>query len=610
MAAAVAAVLLGCAWPDLTTRRWREAATDALLLALPAPADAGQAGADPRVMVVDIDRETLAATGGWPWPRDRLAGLVQAIARTKPAAIGIDILLAGDQPGDDALRASFAGAPVVLGALMADVAVPGAPPPAGAPIALQGTPPSLSPWSAPAFDAPGTRLAAKAAATGIAALAADTDGRVRRVPVFAVAGDTVLAGFAFETVRVAAGAGVFMLDGDAALLRIGRHALPLVTGAEMRVRPTPAARWQARTIPARILDADPAGAAAALAGRIVLIGSSAPELGALRQTAAGPVTPDVQVQADAVATILSGRVPWRPPSAGSAEVALALFGGLLAALAGAWLQPLRAALATAGIGLSAALASFGALAFLDRVTDPVGPPLVALAAGAASRLVSAQQSRRASSALRRRFEQYLAPGVVARIAAAPDLVKLAGERREVTVLCTDIEGFSALTEALGPEALVATLDSYFETVVACVVDNGGMVDKIVGDAVVALFNAPVDLPGHAARAVAAAFAIRDATEALRGTPTGAALGRTRIGVETGLAIVGDVGARGKLDYTAYGLPVNMAARLEALNKTLGTAICIGPGTRAACPGLSVRSHGPVEVRGSGTFELYEPLAPG
>ena len=147
------------------------------------------------------------------------------------------------------------------------------------------------------------------------------------------------------------------------------------------------------------------------------------------------------------------------------------------------------------------------------------------------------------------------------IAASPSVLKLRGERRPITALFADIEGFTAMTHRAGPEALVTLLDEYFEGVAQIVIDHGGIVDKLVGDAVHALFNTPIDLADHPVKAVHCAIAIRAWTEAYRQTPRAVelGLGRTRIGVETGDAVVGHVGIRAKLDFTAYGDAVNSAA---------------------------------------------------
>jgi adenylate cyclase len=213
--------------------------------------------------------------------------------------------------------------------------------------------------------------------------------------------------------------------------------------------------------------------------------------------------------------------------------------------------------------------------------------------------------------LRLSFEQHLAPEVVRRIAADPSALRLRGELREITALFTDIEGFTGMTERAGPTDLVALLDAYFEATTRVITDHGGMIDKIVGDAIHAIFNAPFVLNDHPARAVACAVTLLEVSETVRHTPLGQrlVLGRTRIGIETGPAIVGDVGGSRKLDYTAHGNAMNAAARLEAANKEFGSSICIGPGTAARLDPTSVRLIGTLTPRGqSQEILIYTPIS--
>ena len=601
LAAAVACGQVVIAYPDVTRLAWREAATDRLLLQS-APERPGS------VIVVDIDSASIEAVGPWPWPRARIAEMIGRLAIRGASVVAVDIADPQAQPDDPALVRSEGMVPVVLGALLSDATTRSASAIPPAPLAIRGHARPLMPWRSRSALGPTPMLAAAAAGVGVSSMAPDPDGLLRRVPVLAVAGRTVLAGLAAEAVRHFARAGAFILDGSSRDLRIGPHTLPLTHEADLRIRPTDPTTWPGRTIAARdVLDAG--HPLPSMAGKIVLIGGSAPDLGALRPTFASPVTPAVQIQADAVETILGGRVPVRPSQAGYVEVALALLLGSAAAVAGTRLSPGWTIAASAGLALGHGAIASAVVVMADRIVDPVTPALFPIIAGTTAALVTAQASRRTATAVRRRFEQYLAPSVVARIVARPDLLSLAGERREITAMSTDIEGFTALIERIGADELVRLLDRYFEIVIGIVIAHGGMVDKIVGDGVHALFNAPLDLADHPGRAIDAARAIIAATERLRTDPdqASARLGRTRIGIETGVAIVGDVGSAGKLDYTAYGLAVNTAARLEALNKAFGSSICVGPECRSRCPERRFRALGRTEVRGIGALDLYEPL---
>jgi len=235
--------------------------------------------------------------------------------------------------------------------------------------------------------------------------------------------------------------------------------------------------------------------------------------------------------------------------------------------------------------------------------------IIETAAFVVATMISFAATRRREAFVRSRFEQHLAPAVVRRILERPGMLKLSGERREVTALFTDVEGFTAMTHHVDPAILVNALDNYFEGMATIIITHGGMIDKIVGDAVHALFNAPNDLKDHPQKAVECAIALCSWSEAFRHRPEVAMIGfgRTRIGIETGPAIVGDVGIRAKLDYTAHGDAVNLAARLEAANKKLGSSICIGPVAASRCDQSLLRPLGKIIVRGrDDAIAVFEP----
>ncbi|ODN72488.1 CHASE2 domain-containing protein [Methylobrevis pamukkalensis] len=625
LGAAAAAALVTGLFPSATVERWREAATDLLLLADPPPPSG-------RVVVVDIDAASLHALGPWPWPRDTMAGLVERIATGLPRAVAFDMVFAGadrtapatlaarllEDTGDPALAAAIAAlpdpdarlavalsaVPAVLGVLMSDQAGAEIP---DVPLLLEGAAETVAPWRSAGAVLPHAPLAGEAAGLGVASLEDTGDGTIRKVPLLAVAGTAVVPGLAAETLRTAEAAGSYILRPGTGDLRIGAHLLPVSRDLSLRLRPSRPDTWPLRTVSAADVVAGRVPPQR-LEDRIVLIGGSAPSLGALRAGAASPVVPSVQLQADALETMLSDRVPVRPDKAWMVEAGAALLLAVAGALLGASASPLMAV--TLG-GLAALLWPIGTTLLYLRsgwLVDPLSPPLLGLLAMMVAGTVSAMAARREAAAVRRRFERHLAPAVVARIVDNPDLVRLDGERRDITVLFTDIEGFTAVADRLAPADLVRLLDRYFEGVTAAIIAEGGMVDKFVGDAVHAYFNAPLDLGDHPRRALAAArtvasFAARFAQdEAARS----AGLGRTRIGIESGEVVLGDVGAGDKLDYTAHGSAVNTAARLEALNKTFGTTICVGPAFRARLPDEPFRSLGRIDVRGRGMLEVFTP----
>jgi adenylate cyclase len=198
----------------------------------------------------------------------------------------------------------------------------------------------------------------------------------------------------------------------------------------------------------------------------------------------------VQIQAAAVEAMLRGNVPVRPIWAEFAEPIAAMGLGLICLLLAARSRPLAATLFAALICLGWSAAALAAVPGLSLLLDPAGPPIVAIAAFAAATLVRFVRDEWRARLLRLSFEQHLAPEVVRRIAADPAALRLRGEMREITALFTDIEGFTSMTERAEPTDLVALLDAYFDVATRIVTDHGGMIDKIVGDAIHAIYNAP------------------------------------------------------------------------------------------------------------------------
>ena len=217
-----------------------------------------------------------------------------------------------------------------------------------------------------------------------------------------------------------------------------------------------------------------------------------------------------------------------------------------------------------------------------------------------------QQAERARAQLAR----YFSPSLVDLVAADAEDINLGAQRRDITSMFTDIASFTTLVEGLPPDTIGPLLNDYLTGMTEIVFDHGGTLVKIIGDALNVLFGAPADQPDHAERAVACALALDAYAEAFRGRwrDKGVAIGATRIGIHSGPALVGNFGGGRFFDYTAYGDTINIAARLEAANKQLGTRICISNSVVDRIADFRGRPVGNVLLRGrSEALMAHEPL---
>jgi adenylate cyclase len=244
--------------------------------------------------------------------------------------------------------------------------------------------------------------------------------------------------------------------------------------------------------------------------------------------------------------------------------------------------------------------------FLPAFGWGIGWLLASSAVGAASRTVGSQQRRFAQSAL----GKYLPRDIANEIMRDPDRLALHGEKREIFVVFTDLEGFTKLSHSIAPEMVALLLNRYLDTLSEVVLRYGGTIDKFVGDAVVAFWGAPISRPDDGERAARAAWAMYEAGEAFRmDVPEGVpAIGRTRVGLHWGEAIVGNFGGEGRIQYTALGDSMNTAARLEAANKPLNSTVLA---SKAAVQRSGLdwwRPMGRIALRGRSTpVEIYEPV---
>jgi class 3 adenylate cyclase len=295
--------------------------------------------------------------------------------------------------------------------------------------------------------------------------------------------------------------------------------------------------------------------------------------------------------------------------AGGLTIAI-IFAALIASAALA-LPPVAATLAY--LGLAVTWTGAATLALTQAQALPLSEPLIAglLALGAtiAYRFAIADQDKRL---LRQSFALYLAPEVIEKLMASHKPPVLGGELRNITALFSDVAGFSSFSEAMAPGELVTLMNTYLTAMTDIIEAHGGFVDKYIGDAIVAVFGAPLDDPNHAAHAVRAALACRARLEeldrhaaAFKGQKLSA-----RIGLNSGEALVGNIGSHRRFNYTAMGDTVNLASRLEAANKHFTTTIIASEATVSlANAAFAWRELGSIRVKGRNQLvKVFEPLA--
>ncbi len=350
--------------------------------------------------------------------------------------------------------------------------------------------------------------------------------------------------------------------------------------------------------------------------KVVLIGSNMTLVDQHRTPfAAAPgnrkaTMPGIMTDAYAIAQLIEHRAP--PQLEGWEDFLIVLaFAGLGAALGlldlSLWLRGAAVAL------LIGVLWYLGVFVLYERAGVLIGlvAPTLALAASfALVDSITGLAARRQREFIHNSFSLYLAPDLVQQLVDDPSKLKLGGTRREMSLLFSDIAGFTTMAEGLDSEDVGRLLNDYLDGMTAAVKKYEGFVDKFIGDAVFAIFNAPADVADHAGKCVRCMLDLDSFTEDFRKrmNAQGIPLGLTRIGGHTGTAAVGNFGSRDKFSYTASGDAVNAASRLEGLNKTFGTRLCVSGATRMLCKGIAFRPIGAVILKGkTEVLDVWEPL---
>lgn len=610
------------------------------------------AGADDRVTILDIDEASLKSVGRWPWSRDTMTTLVeQLFDRYGVAAVGFDVVFAepDTSSGLDSLRrlaqrdlagsldfrvalerlaprldydARFARAlaerPVSLGyyfipqgygdARTGMLPAPSLPASAFRPL-QPGTP-------AVGYGANLAEFQRAAQGAGFFNMRADADGTARRMNLVSAFDAGYYLALSASTLRVAFGGDPAQAGVERQAV-LGRHYVsPWLDVGGIRV---PLSADGTVHVPYRAGSPFPyISAAEVLAGkaplaqlenRIVLVGSTAPGLADLRVTPFSSTFPGVEIHAHLIAGMLDGTTRATPPWANDARLAAVLLLGALLIVVLLRFGPTAGLVTTLAL-LGLLLAAYAA-AWARFLAVPMAAPMMTVfglyALNTAYGLFAETRSKRQITKL---FGQYVPPELAAEMSQDPAHYTMEGQSRDMTVLFSDIRGFTNFSEKLPPTELAEVLNAYLSTMTRIVQQQRGTIDKYIGDAIMAFWNAPVDLADHATRAVATALDMQDALPQLnrefaaRGWPEV----KIGIGVNTGRMSVGNMGSEFRMAYTVMGDAVNLGSRLEGITKQYGVGILVTQPTVDADPVHAFMKVDVVRVKGKETpVAIYKPL---
>jgi adenylate cyclase len=607
--AAIAAVMAIVLYDEPLADRMRDLVFDGYQRLAPRQ----EAGAP--ITVVDIDEASVDKLGQWPWPRTTIAQIVDRLTAMGAATVAFDIVFSEPDrtspsrtlsalqalgakidlpPGlpldnDAVLVAAFARTAVVAGMAISNE-TSGALPPPKAGFSYGGDDPKtyLPRYRGAVSDLPS--LVAAAQGLGFFSFPPSADGVVRSLPLVEYAQGNLFPALSVEALRLAQGASAYAVrstgasgeanTGESAMtaFKVGAFSAPTGPHGELTIyysgmpnMPTISA--------ADVLDpAKTAAVSPIIAGSIVLVGTSAVGLRDLVQTPIGGSVPGVRVHAEVIDQLMGQSFLSRPDWARGAEILAALLFGILVitleALTGAGLSSFGTMLLLA----IATGASWTAFRYQHLLLDPILPSAAALLVFVFATPVALLWTDREKRFIRSAFSRYLSPELVGRLADNPQALQLGGELRELTVLFSDIRGFTSLSEHLGPGELTALLNNFLTPATDVLLASEATIDKYIGDAIMAFWNAPLQIDDHRRKACLGALRMVEGLSELN-RQTGLTL-RVGIGLNTGECCVGNLGSAQRFSYSAIGDAVNVSSRVEGMTKQYKVAILVTEATRS------------------------------
>ena len=570
------------------------------------------------VTIVDIDDKSLEKLGQWPWPRTRIADLVTELTRLGAVVIAFDAVFSepdrlnpafvadtfrnldeetrtrlralpsNDQVFADAIKASRvvlgeSGLPEEIAALDKTLPVTG--------IAMLGEEPQRF-----MFDFPGLLrnvpvLEHAAAGRGLFTIKPERDGIVRRVPMIMQAHGQTMPSLTFEMLRVVSGSGTILIKAEKGGIKsIGVKGFQIPTDEHGQFWVHYARNDASIYVPAvNVLEKNVAPDM--IAGKLVLIGTSAVGLNDIKTTPVSRAMPGVEIHAQVLESALTGAVISQPFFGIAVEFATALLFGLLVITFAPQFGPVT--LVVLGAAFASMLIGLSAYFYINnRLLIDFTYPLMSTTAIYLTLIFSSfvrEQAQRKQ--IRSAFAQYMSPALVEQLAHAPEKLVLGGEDREMTIMFSDVRGFTTISETYkhDPQGLTALMNQFLTPLTNAILARKGYIDKYMGDAIMAFWNAPLDDKNHQINACEAAIDMLERIDELNRQRKQKALddGHTfipinvGIGLNTGTCTVGNMGSDIKFNYSVLGDSVNLASRLEGQSKEYGFPIIVGSSTALA-----------------------------
>ena len=620
---------------------------------------------DDRLVIVDIDEKSLTAEGRWPWSRDKVALLLDRLFDDYGVSlVAFDVVFAeseevsglrvvdnlarefGDDPQflrraeqirsdldhDARLAQSIdqSGRRVVLGYFFTEANADSPPPRIGKlpePVFLPGqfSGRKIGFLRADGFGANLAIFQDRASLAGHIVSTPDVDGVVRRVPMLYQFDGAYYESMSLAVARLILGADQIE-PGFPPQSKIGRGYSGMewlsLSGPDPSVaRIIPVDNDVQTLVPFRgrqgsfpyVSATDVVNGRATrerLEGRVALVGTTAKGLFDLRSTPVQPNFPGVEVHANLIAGIVDDRILQNPAYMLGAEVIFLVVSGLVMTFVLPLLRPLAAAggtalLLLAIVGINVAIWKWASFVF--PLAAGLLTVLVMFLFNMTYGYIFEQRDKRQLAGL---FGQYVPPELVEEMSGNPDEISMESESRELTVLFSDVRGFTTISEGLDPRALSDLMNGFLTPMTEIIHANRGTIDKYMGDAIMAFWGAPMRDSNHARRALDAAMQMLDALDSLQ--PDFAARGwppiAMGVGLNTGSMSVGNMGSEFRVAYTVLGDAVNLGSRLEGLTKQYGVRIIVSETTAAAVPEYAYRELDRVRVKGKDKpVTIYEPI---